>query len=329
MSIHIIAEGCTNHDGGEDKAQKLIAAAHETGADSIKFQLIYPEKLYIPKIQENGELIDNPVIAARKKSQLSDDAYVRLSQFAQKTGIPLTASVFDSRGLELLSSFNPPYIKLASCDLNNLPLLAEAAKLAKILVISSGMAELWEIEQALDTVAKNGSAKVVLLHCVSVYPAPLESTNLAVIPMLKERFGVTVGFSDHTLGSTAASAALALGATWFEKHFTLNTSDAGFDHQHSTAPEDFKQYVCTLRGINQALAVKDIKLNEAECQLRPRARRGVYAAKQLPEGHIITPGDLLIVRPEAEFKPDQLDLLVGKKLTQSLKQFEPLQKKVL
>ena len=323
MSIHIIAEACTNHDGDLDKAKTLAKKAMECGADSVKFQLIYPELLYVSQIEENGKMTPNPVIEQRRKSQLSDQSYYELADYCKALSFPLSASVFDSRGLDLLDALDPPYIKLASCDINNLPLLALAAQKGRTLIISSGMAELKEIEMALDTIAKSGSPRVVLLHCVSVYPTPLESTNLSMIPLFKKEFGVEVGFSDHTKGHAAACAALALGATWFEKHYTLDVTDHGFDHAHSTPPHEFAEYVSALKTLDQGIEPKSLVLTESELQLRSRARRGLYAVRDMQAGEVVSPKDILIVRPEASYKASQSNLIVGKKLLKPLKKYQP------
>jgi sialic acid synthase SpsE len=324
MSIHIIAEGCTNHDGNPEKAKALILAAKQAGADSVKFQMINPEALYICKLRQEGEMVDNPVIARRKLGQLSDSCYKDLAAFSVEAGLPLSASVFDTHGLKLLDSLSPPYIKIASCDINNLPLLAEAARYDRPLILSTGMAGILEVEKALDTVAKNGSPRVILLHCVSIYPAPLESTNLAMIPLLHKHFGLEVGFSDHTLGSAAAIAALALGATWFEKHFTLNTADEGVDHAHSTPPGLLAEYVGVLRQTEKACAAQAVKVGESETNLRAFARRGLYAARDLQAGETLREGDVLIVRPEAALKPTDMPRITGRELAKAVNQYEPL-----
>lgn len=325
MAIHIIAECCTNHDGHEDKAKDIMMAAKSSGADSVKFQMIFPEYLYIEKIIQNGNFIQNPVIEQRKTAQLSNNVYRNLALFAKKIDLPFSASIFDTHGLDLLDSLDPPYIKIASCDLNNIPLISKVASSKNIIILSTGMGELHEIEQALNAIEKNGSPHVVLLHCVSIYPATVEQTNLSVIPILKKKFGKEVGFSDHTLGSCAATAALALGATWFEKHFTLNTGDIGFDHAHSTSPADFKEYVRTLRSVDSACQQQVVKVCEDELTLRKRARRGLYAARDLNVGEIINENDILVVRPESYFKPADVTRISGSCLKKSLKCFAPLE----
>lgn len=329
MSLHIIAELCTNHDGSPNKAKELIKAAHMAGANSVKFQIIYPEGLYIAKLSSPDGLIDNPVLKQRRKSMLSDEVYKELAVFSRTLPCPLSASVFDRQGLDLLDAINAPYIKLASCDLNNLPFIAEAAERGKPLILSTGMAELPEMEAALETAVKAGAKNIVLLHCVSIYPAPTEKANLSMIPVLLRYFGFPVGFSDHTSDPVAAVAALALGATWFEKHFTLRTTDEGFDHAHSTPPEQFQEYVQALRAAAAACVPKHPKVGPEESALKPYARRGLYAARNLAAGDVLKKEDILIVRPETPLKPDQLDLVLGKPLAEPVAAYAPLPGKLL
>lgn len=324
MSLHIIADLCTNHDGDPQKAKKLIKAAHEAGADSVKFQIIYPEGLYISKIFSKNGVKDNPVFEQRRKSMLSNDAYKELSCFSRTLPQLLSGSVFDRRGLDLLNEINAPYIKLASCDLNNLPLIADAAERGRPLILSTGMADLSEIELAVETASKNGAKDIILLHCVSIYPAPTAQTNLNMIPVLRRYFGFPVGFSDHTLNSIAAVAAVALGATWIEKHFTLCTSDIGFDHVHSTPPNQFRDYVQDLRVTAEACMLKLPKVGEEERALKLRARRGLYAARDLAAGEVLKKEDILIVRPETRLQPNQLDIILDKTLPKSVVAFAPL-----
>ena len=329
MPLHIIADLCTNHDGDTVKAKELICRAHQSGADSAKLQIIYPEGLYIAKIPSESGLIDNPILEQRRKSMLPDTVYEQLADYSQTLPLPLSGSVFDTRGLDILDELDAPYIKLASCDLNNLPFVAEAAERGRPLILSTGMAELPEMEKTMETAQKAGARDIVLLHCVSIYPAPIEKTNLAMISILLREFGVPVGFSDHTLNSVAAVAAVALGATWFEKHFTLRTTDAGFDHAHSTPPEAFSAYVRDLRAAAKACTSQHPKVGEAEMALRTRARRGLYAARDMAAGEILRKEDVLIVRPESILRPDDLDRLLGKTLVEAIAAFMPIQKKLI
>lgn len=325
MSLHIIADICTNHDGDINKAKKLIKAAHTAGASSVKFQIIYPEGLYVSKVfSEDGISVDNQVLIQRRKSVLSDDEYIDLSIFSKQLPQLLSGSVFDRRGLDLLDRIDAPYIKMASCDLNNFPFIAEVAERGRPIILSTGMAELSEVEKAICVATKNGAKDIILLHCVSIYPTPTVKANLNMIPVLSRCFGFPVGFSDHTLDSVAGIAAVALGATWIEKHFTLCTTDQGFDHAHSLPPDQFRDYIQNLQTVNVACQPKYPKLDEKEITLKSRARRGLYAARDLTEGELLKKEDILIVRPETSLKPEDLYVIINKKIKKHIKAYTPL-----
>ena len=170
---------------------------------------------------------------------------------------------------------------------------------------------------------------MVLLHCVSAYPAPLDETNLGFLQTLRSAFGTAVGFSDHTLGREAACAAVALGASWLEKHFTVDRSLPGFDHKHSLEPEGLREYVQAVRGIEASMAPRTEKIGAAEAYTRQRARRGLYVARALPSGHALRQEDIVALRPESAYPADALDSLVGCKLKRDLNAFEPLSPAVL
>lgn len=308
-NIHIIAEAGTNHNASVATARKLIDVAAESGADSVKFQIIYPENLYVSKVFEDGELRDNEVIAVRRAGMLSDDEYRELAGYSRGR-IPLSASVFCEQGLRLLDELDPPYIKIASCDLNHSALLQQATRLGRKLIVSTGMASYSEIERAIDDLTRTGFDDLVLMHCVSVYPCPTDSMNLRFLESLKS-FGFPVGLSDHTESSLAAAAAVPLGITWIEKHFTLDRSAEGFDHAYAMEPEMLRQYIADVRAVEKAYQPAPKKIGPTESTVKLRARRGLYAARDIQPGEIIRPEDVLALRPEAELTPQQTDLVVG------------------
>jgi sialic acid synthase SpsE len=316
--IHIIAEAGTNNNGSLQKAKNLSKIAKTAGADSVKFQIIYPWGLYLPGDYEYGKYDIKKVIEIREKGVLSDQEYTELNSYCSEIGIPFTSSVFDTRGLELMLQFNPPYIKLASCDINNVRFLREVAKCGKPVVISTGMSVMSEIEIGINALIQGGAKDVVVMHCISNYPAYLEQANLQFIRVLKDRFGLPVGFSDHTGNSIAACMALALGATWFEKHFTEDKTQEGLDHAYALEESELIQYVKDLRDAHTALILKDEKVSESEKYTKKRARRSLYAAKNLSVGHKITDEDILCVRPENIMSADQIDLLVGKTIKKEI-----------
>lgn len=322
--IHVIAEAGTNHGGCFARAVELAEVAKQAQADSVKFQIIYPEGLYVEKLIRDGRLEENPVISARRAGMLSDDDYRRLADRCREMGIPMSASVFDDRGISLLDEFNPPYFKIASCDLNNYGLLHRAASRGRKMIVSTGMATLDEIEHAVDAVTSTGNHDLVLMHCVSVYPCPTERMNLSFIKTLQTSFGFPVGLSDHTEQSLAAAAAVALGVTWIEKHFTLDRSSEGFDHAYAMEPDGLTDFIRDVREVERAMNVPPVKVGDAEAGVRVRARRGLYAKRDIAAGETITEDDVLVVRPEAALAPGDLVVLVGSVASRPIAQYEPI-----
>lgn len=320
--IHIIAEAGTNHNGQLIKAKKLADIAKASKADSIKFQLIYPWGLYLPGDYEYGHYDIKEVIKIREDGMIPDEEYDVLASYCKEKDISFTASVFDTRGLNLMLKFDPEYIKLASCDLNNIRFMREVAERGKRMIISTGMSTMKDIERSLSALAKENFNDIVLLHCVSVYPAHLEGANVSFIEVLKKEFGFPVGYSDHTGTSHAACMALAKGATWFEKHFTEDSSQDGFDHAYAMEESGLTEYVSDLRKAEQALIIPDKKISDAERYTRQRARRSLYANVDLKAGKVLTNDDVLIVRPEGKMNADQIDLIIGEKLQHDIKQHE-------
>jgi len=321
--IHIIAEARSNHNDSIEKAQKLIRIAANSKADSVKFQLINTWGLYLPGKYPYGGYDIEDVLKFRKECEFTDEEFKSLFEYAKELDITLSASIFDLDGLHLLSSLNPPYIKIASTDLNNLRLLRATIETGQKVVLSTGMSTLKEIEVAVKEFEKRGNSNFVLLHCVSVYPATLEISNVRFVETLKKTFGCEVGFSDHTPGAEAACMALTLGATWFEKHFTEDKSQKGLDHKYALVESELSAYVETLHFAKAALAPKETKITAEERHTMERARRSLYSNKDLPVGYVLTDDDILCVRPSNVFSAADFDFLVGKQLVKSISQYEP------
>lgn len=322
--VHIIAEAGTNHGGDLATALALTEAAAACGADSVKFQIIYPEGLYLPCFLIDGAYQDNQVFRQRALSMLTDEQWGEVARHASRLGLPFSSSVFDRRGLDLLRGLQAPYIKIASCDLNNHGLIKAALDGEATVVLSTGMATLSEIDRTLREVTTGKPGQLVLMHCVSLYPCPPQEMNLSFITTLRQTFGLPVGLSDHTETSLAAGLAVGLGATWIEKHLTLDRRAQGFDHAYAMEPLGFQGFVADVRLAQQACRSMPVKVSEAEAATRQRARRGLYAARDLPEGHQLLEGDLLVVRPESELAPPDLPEVVGKVLTRPLRKYQPL-----
>lgn len=322
--VHIIAEAGTNHNGRTEVAERLIDVAAGAGADSVKFQIIFPDGLYLPKVYVEGRLTDNAVFQKRLAGMLPNGAFARLADHCRARGIRLSASVFDVRGIDLLCALDAPYLKIASCDLNNSRLLVQAAERGKRLVISTGMATLGEIERAVADVTAAGAEDIVLMHCVSEYPCPTERMNLGFIRTLSAAFGLPVGLSDHTESSLAAAAAVAMGVTWIEKHFTLDRSAEGFDHAYAMEPTGLEQYVRDVRAVSRACVPRPAKVGPGEAHVRTRARRSLYARRALDEGQMVTEADVLVVRPEGPLAPNDIDRVLGRVVRRPISQYEPL-----
>jgi sialic acid synthase SpsE len=322
--VKIIAEAGTNHNGDMETAWKLVDVASEASADSVKFQVIYPEGLYLPRFFNDGSYMDNEVYRDRRTAMLSDDEYRALADYCATKGIELSASVFDKRGVDLLVGLQVRYIKIASCDLNNSRLLMYAAEQGKRLVISTGMASLPEIERAVTDVFRAGNRDVVLMHCVSVYPCPIERMNLSYIRVLKESFDLPVGLSDHTEHSLCAAAAVAMGVEWIEKHFTLDRRARGFDHAYAMEPDGLKGFIKDVRSVEEACRPQGTKIGADEAKVKSRARRGLYAARNIGPGEIVGEADVLVVRPEGSLAPNDLPLVVGKRAKRVIATYEVL-----
>ncbi len=321
-NIHIIGEAGVNHNGNLDNALLLVDIAQECGADSVKFQIINPWGLYLPGKYKYGHYDIEKVIEMRFSTVFSDEEYIRIYNYANEKNIGFSASIFDSQGIELLLKMNPPYIKIASTDLNNHQLLEQVAETGKKIILSTGMSDLSEIEESLNIVAKKTN-DIILLHCVSIYPAPLEKTNLSFISTLQEKFGFEVGFSDHTRTNEASIAAYMLGARWFEKHYTFDNSLEGFDHKHAQSQDEFKSYINALRSLELSLKKKNQKVSPDEAYTAQRARRSLYAKKDLKAGDIIKSEDILVVRPSNIMKANEIDLVIGSKLVTDISQHQP------
>jgi len=320
---HIIAEAGVNHNGSVEDAKKLIKIASEAGADSVKFQIINPWGLYLPGEYKYGHYNIKDVIKNRFSTVLSDEEYSDLNKYAKSLDIIFSGSVFDIEGLKLLSSFKPPYIKVASSDLTNIRLLRQIADTGQKMILSTGMSTLKEIEKSLNELKKVNYDNIVLMHCVSIYPCPTDKSNVSMVKTFKENFGYEIGFSDHTRTNESAVAAYCMGARWFEKHFTYDNTLEGFDHKHAQNEIEFKNYIAAIRDIEISLSNQRDKIDEKEAYTAVRARRSLYAAHNIKAGETIKDSDVLCVRPSNKLIPNEIDLLVGQVAKNDIAQYAP------
>ena len=321
--VHIIAEAGSNYNGDIGLAKKLIDIGKRSKADSVKFQIINTYGLYLPGNYEYGHYDIKEVIDFREKCNLSPEEWDVIFDYGSKSNIKISASVFDKVSLDILVKQNPEYIKIASSDLNNIKFLLEVGKYGIKMIISTGMATLSEIDKTVNALVKNNIQNVVLMHCVSAYPADLQDMNLGFIDTLRSAFGFDTGFSDHTKTSIAACLALTKGVKFIEKHFTINNSLPGLDHKHAMDEEGLKNYINDIRNAESALMFSKIKIGEKEEYTKKRAKRALYAARSIHSGQTISNDDILVVRPQGPMSADMYYEILGKKILKDIKQYEP------
>ncbi|MFC1927490.1 N-acetylneuraminate synthase [Chloroflexota bacterium] len=329
MPCFIIAEAGVNHNGDVDLAKKLIDAAKDAGADAVKFQSFKAEDV-VTRTAEKAEYQKKTTgdkesqFAMIKKLELSAADLERLALHAQQKGIILLSTPFDRESADLLDGLSVPAFKIASGEITNLPLIRYIAKKGKPVILSTGMSTLGEIGQALQVIRSEGMKDIVPLHCVTSYPAKMEDVNLKAMETLRREFKLPVGLSDHSLGITIPIAAVALGACVIEKHFTLDKSLPGPDHQASLEPDELKQMVRAIRDVEKAMGDGNKMPTEEEKQVQKVTRRSIVAAVNIPEGTVITEAMLGIKRPGTGVEPKYMEKVIGAVARCRIEQDEPL-----
>ena len=318
----LIAEIGNNHEGDEQVAMDMVAAAAETGVDGVKVQIINPDRLVHVSQRER--------IAQLQRFRLPNKAYMAMAELARVKGMLFLATSFDVETLEWMAPFMSA-IKIASGDLDYIPLLAAAARSGKPVVISTGMGVLSEVGAAVRTVEqylpsdRTVEDSLALLHCISAYPTPLAEVNLRAMETLRDTYGLTVGYSDHTLGIGVAAAALALGARIIEKHFTLDKTRTTFrDHALSADPAEMRRLASLVRVFDDVLGTGEKRPMPCEQSAVSAARRGAVALRDIPAGTNLTAADVDFVRPRSGVSPAQVMEMLGSPLRASLKQHECL-----
>jgi len=312
----IVAEAGANHNRDLGMAKELIAVAAEAGADAVKFQTYSAETLYskqTPKFTYLEGLTDKSTWDLIKEIELPREWQVELAEEAKKRGILFMSTPFDHRAVDELDALGVPVFKVASFEIVDLPLVRHAASKGKPMIISTGLADYEDIQDALAACREAGNDKVVLLQCASLYPAPPERINLRAMETMRRAFGTLVGLSDHTLGIHVAVAGAALGAAVIEKHYTLSRSLRGPDHPFAIEPGELRELVRQVREVEAALG-DGRKLGPApeEMEMHQKARRSLVAARAIPKGAHIERDMLTIKRPGFGIKPKYLDLVVGR-----------------
>lgn len=319
---YIIAEMSANHNGSIENAFKIIEQAKHCGADAVKLQTYTADTITLdsraPEFMIRGTLWDGQSLhELYQKAHMPWDWHKPLFDFAREQGITIFSSPFDFSAVDLLESLNAPAYKIASFEMVDLPLIRYVAQTGKPMIISTGMADADEIAEAVATAKSAGCRELVVLHCVSGYPAPAADYNLRTLPDMAARFGTLVGLSDHTLDNTTAVASVVLGACVIEKHFTLDRNGGGADDSFSLEPDGLQALCRDSKTAWQALGRVHYGLKSSE-QGNVQFRRSLYFVKDLQKGDTIDETCIRSVRPGFGIAPKHFDELIGKRLTRNV-----------
>ena len=319
----IIAEAGVNHNGSLDLALKLVDAAAEAGADAVKFQTFKAERVVGPDApqaayQRAGGGTAQSQLEMVRKLELSHDAFVRIETHCRQRGILFLSTPFDEESADFLDRMGMAAFKVGSGDLTHHAHLRHLAAKGRPVLLSTGMADWTEVEEAMEVLHRAGADAIALFHCVSSYPAPPGDCHLRVVGALAERFGVPAGWSDHTEGIHIALAAAALGAHLIEKHFTLDRTLPGPDHAASIEPGTLRALVAQVRAVEEAVGEADKRLRPSEADVSRVARRSLHTARRLPQGHVLTGGDIVLMRPGTGMPPNRLGSVLGRPLARDL-----------
>jgi len=317
MGIYIIAEAGVNHNGSFDLACRLVDSAKAAGVDCIKFQTFNSEKLVSHSAQkaeyQKNSTGEGSQAEMLKKLELSYDEFLKLKEYCDKVGVCFLSTPFDIDSIAFLNTINMPFWKIPSGEVTNYPYLLEIAKTGKPVVMSTGMCEISEIEDAIKVLKNNGTTVIKLLHCNTEYPTPFEDVNLKAMLTLNEHFGLDIGYSDHTKGIEVPIAAAALGATIIEKHFTLDRKMEGPDHMASLEPNELAQMVQSIRNIEKALGNGKKTPSPSEKKNITIARKSIVAKRFIKTGEILCEENLTVKRPGNGISPMLWKSIIGTK----------------
>lgn len=327
----IIAELSANHNGSLDVAIETIRAAKKTGADAIKLQTYTPDTMTINVNNEHFQITGGTLWDGKTLFELYGEAYTpwewhqRLFEVAEEEGLICFSTPFDITAVDFLEKLDVPAYKIASFEIQDIPLIEYAASKGKPIIISTGIANEQDIKLAIDTCRKVGNDNIILLKCTSSYPAPLELSNLNTIPDFKKRFGVEVGFSDHTYGSLAPTIAVTLGATLIEKHFILNKDVGGPDADFSLDVKEFTEMVNKVRQAEKMLGNISYEVSEKVKKNRKFAR-SLFVVEDVKKGSLITKDNIRSIRPGNGLHPKYYKKIIGKIFTKNIIKGTPLNK---
>lgn len=324
----IIAEAGVNHNGDIKLALQLVEAAARAGADAVKFQLFNVEE----QVSRTAKTVNyqqkstgaNLMVEMAKSYDLPWEAHREIAQHCEDLGIVYMSSCFDRKAVDFLIGLGCGCIKVGSGEITNFPLLAHMSSTGKPILLSTGMCEFSDVAQAVEYIKTSGNSPIALFHCVSSYPADPATINLHVMKSLETAFGVPVGFSDHTIGNEVACAAVALGASLVEKHFTLDKKLLGPDHAMSLNPEELKILVNGIRMVESALGDGVKKVNESEFENRKATRRGLVSTCDIMAGDKLSASNAAFKRPASGIDPRFFDIVMGKTANRNIQADEPI-----
>ena len=323
MGVYIIAEAGVNHNGSFELACKLVDAAKNAGVDCIKFQTFKSEKLvsyYAQKADyQKSATGDGSQVDMLKKLELSYDEFIDLKKYCDRIGITFLSTPFDLESIDFLDSLDMPFWKIPSGEITNYPYLVALAKTGKPIVMSTGMCDLEEIREAIKVLTDNGVTDIKLLHCNTEYPTPFEDVNLIAMNTMKNEFGFEVGYSDHTKGIEVPIAAVALGATVIEKHFTLDRNMDGPDHKASLEPTELAEMVKSIRNVEMAMGNGVKEPSPSERKNKAIARKSIVAMKTINKGDIFTEENITVKRPGTGISPMKWNEVIG---TEAIREFD-------
>ena len=326
MSVYIIAEAGVNHNGSFELACKLVDAAKAAGVDCIKFQTFKSENLVSHSAQkaeyQKDTTGEGSQVDMLKKLELSYDEFLKLKEYCDQVGICFLSTPFDFDSIVFLNSIEMPFWKIPSGEITNYPYLVALAKTGKPVVMSTGMCEMEEIEEAIKVLRDNGTKDIKLLHCNTEYPTPFEDVNLKAMETIRNAFGLEVGYSDHTKGIEVPIAAVALGATVIEKHFTLDRNMEGPDHKASLEPDELAKMVQSIRNIEKSLGTGDKKPSASEKKNIAVARKSIVAKTAIKCGDELSEANITVKRPGNGISPMRWNELIGTKAVRDFKEDE-------
>ncbi|QVL44601.1 MAG: pseudaminic acid synthase [Alcanivorax sp.] len=325
---YVIAELSANHNGKLETALKIVEEAKEAGADAVKLQTYRPDTITLDCDSEDFQVHGGPwdgrtLYDLYKEAHMPWEWHKPLFEYARKLGITIFSSPFDTTAVDLLEELGSPAYKIASFEAIDLPLIEYVARTGKPMIISTGMADAEEIQEAIDAARGAGCEQLAILHCVSGYPAPAEDYNLRTIPDMMQRFGLVTGLSDHTLDNTTAITSAALGASLIEKHFTLDRNGGGPDDSFSLEPADLAALCRDSKTAWQALGNVDYGRKSSE-QGNVKFRRSLYFVKDLKAGDVITESCVRSVRPGYGLSPKYMNDIMGCTVNQDVSSMTPV-----